>query len=138
MILFCHVLYSLFLVNLIVLDCRLYFIQKILECQDFNQNLLDNLYMNECLKALRVENGLTQQQLAEILNISNKNIWTYEKGIATPPPSVLVGYAKYFNVSLDYIFGLGDELGGSSSDYGALQLSTEERKLLENTCKNDY
>lgn len=90
--------------------------------------------MNECLKALRVENGLTQQQLAEILNISNKNIWTYEKGIATPPPSVLVGYAKYFNVSLDYIFGLEDEIGGRVSSSSAIPSSVyseTERELIE-------
>lgn len=86
--------------------------------------------MNECLKALRVENGLTQQQLAQILNVSNKNIWTYEKGIAIPPPVVLIGYAKYFNVSLDFIFGLEDDLGSRTAEKNVPQLNAEEQKII--------
>lgn len=67
--------------------------------------------MKERLRALRIENGLTQKKLAQNINSTDKNIWAYEKGIATPPIETLKSYAEYFNVSVDYLLGRTDELG---------------------------
>lgn len=89
--------------------------------------------MKERLRELRLEQGLTQKQLAQILNSTDKNIWAYEKGIATPPYEVLIMYAKYFGVSADYLLGLEDDFGArtvsttaSSSD----SLTEKEKALL--------
>lgn len=91
--------------------------------------------MKEKLRELRLERGLTQKQLAQKLNSTDKNIWAYEKGIATPPYEVLISYATYFDVSADYLLGLEDDFGGRVSagvvaPMGAAS-TDEERELLE-------
>lgn len=61
---------------------------------------------NEKIKELREDHDLTQSQLAEILGTTQRTISYYENNQREIPVNVLVKYAKYFNVSLDYICGL--------------------------------
>lgn len=93
--------------------------------------------MKEKLRNLRVESGLTQKELSIQIGSTDKNIWNYEKGLASPPYEILVAYAKYFDVSTDYLLGLEDDFGTrtpapmkitslSSSNY-----SDEERRIIE-------
>jgi len=56
------------------------------------------------LKELRKENNLTQQQVADKLNISRVNYTRYETDVSCPDFDVLVALADLFDVSLDYIF----------------------------------
>ena len=60
------------------------------------------------LKELRLSKKLTQIELSEILNISNKTISDYELNKCCPDYDTLVLYAKCFNVSIDYLLGLTD------------------------------
>lgn len=55
------------------------------------------------LRELRVINELTQQDMAKILNCTQQSLSAYEKGIRDIPIDVLVRFADYFNVSIDYI-----------------------------------
>jgi len=57
------------------------------------------------LKELRSNCGLTQFQLAKILDISKSNISKYEAGSVEPNMDTLIRIANYFNVSVDYLFG---------------------------------
>lgn len=57
------------------------------------------------LKEIRIKNGLTQKQIAKILNTSQSNISSYENGNTLILTAFLYNYAKYFNVSLDYLVG---------------------------------
>ena len=86
--------------------------------------------MKEKLRSLRVENGFTQKELAARIKSTDKNIWAYEKGLATPPIEILSAYADFFEVSVDYLLGRTDDLGtpvpGSVPQYSA-----EEQKLIE-------
>lgn len=61
---------------------------------------------NEKLKALREDNDLTQSQLGKLFNVNQITISQYERGVRQPSLEILIKYAKYFNVSLDYIAGL--------------------------------
>ena len=61
---------------------------------------------NEKIKELREGHDLAQSQLAEILGTTQRTISYYENNQREIPVNVLVKYAKYFNVSLDYICGL--------------------------------
>ena len=60
---------------------------------------------NEKIKELREDRDLTQLQLANELGITQRTISYYEKNQREIPINVLVKYAKYFNVTLDYICG---------------------------------
>lgn len=60
------------------------------------------------LKELRLEQGKTQDQVAKDLGISSVAYLHYEKNQREPSFEILLKLAKYFNVSLDYLFGLED------------------------------
>lgn len=57
--------------------------------------------VNKNLKFLRVQQGLTQKQLAEKLGLKQAAIGAYEEERATPPLTSLLDIIKIFNVNLD-------------------------------------
>ena len=66
------------------------------------------------LRVLRKDAGLTQAQLAALADTNQAAINRYETDRAAAPYRILVWYATYFNVSLDYIFGLCEDPRGRS------------------------
>ncbi len=58
------------------------------------------------LKELRREKNLTIKELSKIFVTSSTTISRWENETRTPSLDILLLYAKYFNVSLDYIAGL--------------------------------
>ena len=82
------------------------------------------------LKELRVSAGLTQKELAAKLGIGQSTIVGYEKGIREPTVSNLALYAKYFNVSVDYIIGLEDDFGVKVESVEGLSVNSQEKELL--------
>lgn len=61
------------------------------------------------LKELREYNGLTQEQCAKIAFISKKSYERYEKEERVMPLDTAILFAKYYNVSLDYIAGISEK-----------------------------
>ncbi len=59
----------------------------------------------EQLKLLRKQKGLTQEEVAEIFNVSNQAVSKWESGICTPDVSLLPDIAAFYQVSLDELFG---------------------------------
>ncbi len=66
---------------------------------------MENVF-KERLKELRLENNLTQQQLAEKTNITQPAIAKWENGQRTPTMECLIILAKFFCVTIDYLVGL--------------------------------
>lgn len=60
------------------------------------------------LKDLRIDNDLTQKELADVFGISQQTLSDYEKGKYDLPNDLLIKYADYFKVSTDYILGRTD------------------------------
>lgn len=60
------------------------------------------------IKDLREDHDLTQQQVAEYLNMKQPQYFRYEKGTRDVPSDVLIALAKLYDVSTDYILGLKD------------------------------
>ena len=61
---------------------------------------------NEVLKELRISKQLTQEELANILNINRVQYNQYENDYNTIPIKHLINLSNYFQVSIDYIFNL--------------------------------
>ena len=57
------------------------------------------------IATLRKEKGLSQEELADILNTSRQAISKWERGEAYPDIDNLKDIATYFNVSIDYLLG---------------------------------
>ena len=68
---------------------------------DINSRLENNF--PAILKRLREENNMTQQQLADFLNLERSSIAKYEKGKSTPNPETLLAISKIFNTTVDYL-----------------------------------
>ena len=62
----------------------------------------------ERLRELCCEKGLTQKQLAEKLNISQKSLSKYERESLDLSTELIVRICRYFQVSADYLLGLDD------------------------------
>lgn len=56
------------------------------------------------LKELRLAENLTQQQLADLLQISRVNYTRYETDFNRPDYEILIKLADFYKVSLDEIF----------------------------------
>lgn len=57
------------------------------------------------LKNLREERGLSQQGLADALNVKRSTIGNYEQGTRSPDMETLELIADFFNVDMDYLYG---------------------------------
>lgn len=60
------------------------------------------------LKMLRSERGLTQQQMADALNITSVTYLRYEKGQREPSIDTLIALAEFFDVSIDFLVGISE------------------------------
>lgn len=79
----------------------------------------------EKLKQLRIQTGLTQQQLANQIGVTKSVISYYELQERYPSPEVLVKIAAVFHVSTDYLLGFEskhmiDVTGLSDKDISAI------------------
>ena len=64
--------------------------------------------IGERIKAKRKELGLTQAELGEKLNITDRAVSKWEQGEGNPDMSIIASLAKILGVSLDYLI-LGKE-----------------------------
>lgn len=56
-------------------------------------------------KELRTANKLTQDDMANFLNISRSSVGMYEQGKREPSYEMMEKIADYFNVDIDYLIG---------------------------------
>lgn len=102
------------------------------------------------VKDLRLQNGLTQSQLAVKVNRGEATIRAWETGRAKPDADVLILLSNIFSCSIDYLLGVSDiqypkkedfiksqiaEMNGKINDFHMLSetLKSKERKLKEDT-----
>ncbi len=95
------------------------------------------------LKELRYENGLKRSELAREVNLPASTIANYENETREMPYKILISFADYFNVTIDYLLGRTDEFENSNEQNIAEGLlTTQEKELLfsfrscSNTGKN--
>ena len=67
-----------------------------------------NLKIGEKIRALRLQQKMTQEQLADRLGVSYQSVSRWENGITYPDIELLPAIANYFSVSLDYLMGQDD------------------------------
>lgn len=87
----------------------------------------------ERFKQLRLQNDLTQQELADKIGIGKMTVSQYERGVRRPDIDTLEIIADFFNVSTDYLLGTSDVTLRfvDSDDLAILSGSTPERSIME-------
>ncbi len=85
------------------------------------------------LRELRLQKGISQQELADYLKVNKQTISGYERGVRRPSGEravdILAAMADYFHVDLDYLMGSSDvpfEMKGN-----ALLEQIEKRSAFE-------
>ena len=71
------------------------------------------------LKKLRLQEGLSQQQLADRLGVTKSVISYYELHERYPSPEVLIKLSSIFHVSTDFLLGI--ERKGEYADLSGLE-----------------
>jgi transcriptional regulator with XRE-family HTH domain len=85
------------------------------------------------LTGLRKSINVSQMQLSKIFELSQSAINRYEHDESLVPDAILLKYADYFDVSLDYIFGRTDRPEGKLYEAKLPVASDKEefRKFIE-------
>ena len=92
--------------------CNIFHLSMDYVCGLTNENIvidknfkLNKKEIGKNLKEIRINNKLTQKEIAKILNTSQSNISSYENGKTLILTAFFYNYAKHFHISLDYIAG---------------------------------
>lgn len=94
------------------------------------------LSFSERLKDLRVKKGLTLKELSEEVGLSVSTLSKYEN--CTPSEITVDGImrlAKFYNVSIEYLFSFSENKNHSNTDYSDLHLSDELIAFLKDEKK---
>ncbi|MEV9651224.1 MULTISPECIES: helix-turn-helix domain-containing protein [Bacillus] len=83
------------------------------------------------IRELRKEINLSQESLAERLEMKRTNIANYEAGRVVPPGNVLLELSKIFGVTTDYLLGRSDDPNSKVSllDDDLYQIQRAKKKL---------
>lgn len=90
---------------------------------------------SERLKELRLEAGITQQELAEIIGVTEGAIRKYENNIGKPRNNNLERISKYFGVSVSYLLGESNVKSGSKIDEVMEKLNVPRQEETLNFAK---
>ena len=90
------------------------------------------LSIQERLKDLRVERGLTLEQLAEQTHLSKSALGSYEaEDFKDISHYALIKLAKFYGVTADYLLGLSETKNHPNADLTDLRLSDDMIELLK-------
>lgn len=82
------------------------------------------------LRKFRIEKGLSQAQLAKILNVAQNTVSNWEKGIREPDLKTTQVLADFFDVSVDYLLGRPDKKTSQKVSDSPLSPHDEETTAL--------
>ncbi len=81
---------------------------------------MDQPKIGKFLRTLRLERGLTQTQLAELLGVTNRSVSRWETGVNLPDLDLVLELTAYYQITLEKFLD-----GQRRSDPAAQQPSTE-------------
>ena len=79
--------------------------------------------LSKKLKELRSEKNVTQDHMANLLNIKRQTYSAYERGVSLPDVNTLIKLANFFGVSVDTLLEMDTAI-------------SEKEKLILNSAKN--
>ena len=96
---------------------------------------MDKLNMGNRIKEIRKRNGLTQEQLAERLDLSVDFVGQIERGLKLPSMQVFIRLVEVLNVSADYLLrdsvSTGQLFGDNAIGRKIEKLEPKQRIALE-------
>ena len=86
------------------------------------------------IRTLREGIGMSQSKIAKLNGSYQSSIGRYENFDSTPPLQLLLWYADYFDVSMDYIFGRTDKPQGKVYKFQPKIEDNDDMKLFIEMC----
>ena len=62
----------------------------------------------ERIRDMRIDRGLTQKEVAKVINVKQNTYSQYEIGVLNYPLDVVIKLAEFYGTSVDYLVGLTD------------------------------
>ncbi len=82
------------------------------------------------LKLLRHEAGISQEQLANVIGVSQQSVNKYENHSVEPDIETIIKIADFFCVTTDYLIGR-TEIKKAPSDFPESLLNADEKELIK-------
>ncbi len=79
------------------------------------------------LKLLRNQNKISQQQLADVIGVTQQSINKYENHSVEPDIETLIKIADYFETTIDYLVGRTE-----NGKENANEITSEEKSMIIN------
>ena len=93
--------------------------------------------MGEILKELRLERGLTQEEVGNLIGVQKAAIQKYEKGdVENMKQESIKILASYYGVTTDFLLGVERKADDQLEEYLEMFKSRPELKMLFNLTKD--
>ena len=88
------------------------------------------MLLSKRLKELRIENGLTQRELGERVNVTKVSICCYENGTRVPTLDTLTKLGDTLNVDVDYLLGYDSPVKENGKNKKITSMAKEEIEFI--------
>ena len=92
---------------------------------------MDQVKIGNFLKKLRKEKGITQEQLAEILNVSGRTVSRWENEKSYPDLQMLINISDRFEISLDTLIKEDSKMVKTIDKERVLGKIKKEKSIIE-------
>lgn len=89
------------------------------------------MFLGKRIKSLRKENGYTQQELGDLINVTKVSICCYEKETRVPTLETLIALAKVFKVDINYFLGNDYNIVADSDSKYSIPVAKEELDFIK-------
>ena len=89
------------------------------------------------IKELRKSKNLTQQKLADLINVTKVSICCYEKGTRTPNLETFIDLVNVLETTPDYLLGRDVKVVSENDENYSVVLPIEDIQIIKEIRKND-
>lgn len=89
------------------------------------------MLLGKRIKSLRKQNGMTQEELGKLINVTKVSICCYEKETRIPTLETLLALADVFKVDINYFLGSDEYLIADTNEKYGMSVSKEELDFLK-------
>lgn len=89
------------------------------------------------IKELRKAKGLTQQNLADLINVTKVSVCCYEKGTRTPNLDTFIDLVNVLGTSPDYLLGRDTKVACEGEEDYIMTLPREDIQIIREMQKNE-
>ena len=89
------------------------------------------MLLGEKILKLRKQNGLTQQELGNMINVTKVSVCCYENGTRIPTLETLLDITRVFNVDVSYFLGQDTYVIADNAENYGTYLAKEEIDIIK-------